>query len=503
FAVVPWGARIYVEPRVGAPSVRLGWSVAEPPPWPSGGTVVRVVGHRDGFVEIASVVHGEVAHCEAVLDADALDVRLYVSPWSLASVLTRPVEVEVEAGAEAGAEVEGEVEAEGTVVLRPGALVRPIAGDPRGRYAVRAGGIQVQVSLPDDAVGNGYVEPQPLSMPSQREWELPDAHTLHDAEGWPIEVDQSFGHDVAVESAWPLGARHRIALVSPCARVTGYGDRAPRSISFGRDHIDFGLGGSDVRLPDGALRARALVAPSEPEPSEPSEPFDAFDTFDIAEEVPVRILHESEDVIGELEPAVLGVLQGESPVFFSSGFPELVVEAGAPVYLTTAGPAAGTLNELRVFSDDTWVVGERLCLHTAFSMRFDPALAVCFDAAEAQRRSSTTDAHDFGRGTVEPGPIRVGPGHDEALVAQALRRHRRDLRRCYDEALAQDLDLTGSLELQLDTSAQGAVDDVRLRSTWLGPVIDCAIDSARTWSMPPTRDGKPGRIIFRVELSLR
>ncbi|MCA9310221.1 MAG: hypothetical protein KDA21_03390, partial [Phycisphaerales bacterium] len=76
FAVVPWGARIYVEPRVGAPSVRLGWSVAEPPPWPSGGTVVRVLGHRDGFVEIASVVHGEVAHCEAVLDADALDVRL-------------------------------------------------------------------------------------------------------------------------------------------------------------------------------------------------------------------------------------------------------------------------------------------------------------------------------------------------------------------------------------------------------------------------------------------
>ncbi len=469
FAILPWGTRVYVEPRYGSRSSRLRRPVEVAPPWPVEGSVVRVLGGRDGFVEIAPLLENTQGHCAEMLTADGYDVRLYVSPWAFASVLTESFEAHHEDGS--------------SMRLQPGAIVRPIADDPQERWAISAAGLQLRAALTPEVVGTSYAETQPETMPGNRQWVMGPGHSMQYDGGWALEWSPR--RDIAIESVLPAGERYRVEVVSHCARVTAWADRPPEAAREEFRHFDFGLGAESVHLPtEGPIDVTALLGVS----NEPARLEDVFvpeqgAVFDdlLADEVFM-----DGEVMGEL-------LRAEPPR-------EQIFETGAPIYLGTTGPRAGRLTHLRSFGEDHWIAGERVCFRTFFGGQFTPVVGVCFDVAESRRRTPQTDPDDFGRGTVEPVRLKVGPGLDEALVARALRSYRHQLRHCFNEVQPIRGDGSGRLEMTLDTARDGTVSHVRLRSRWLGPVSTCATSAAESWTMPPTRDGAPGRITFAVDL---
>lgn len=461
FVVLPWGTRTYLEPRFGGVSARLGWPGTAPPPWPTTGYVARVVGQRDGFVEIAPLMPPITElHCGPLLDGEGFfDVRLYVSPWSLAPVLARELEVTLDDGS--------------LLSLRPGAVAQPIAEDPQGRWAISAGGIRVRAAVPGDAMALAYAAPMPMPMPSQRNYQLPEGRPLS-FDGWPIELELGFGQDVAIASVTPEGDRHLVELMSPCARVYARSDKPP--VSWGQpnfDHfVEFGLGAPE-EVPADVLDAAGIVAPIEAPPVESVEIGGSF---------------------GVLEGSLVGTL----PVR-----PEYVFEQGAPVYLSAAGPAGGTLADLRVFSEDGWTAGDRLCFHTSFGSRFDPSLPVCMPAAEARLRNPAIDVHDFLPVAVRPGTLHVEGALAEPDVDRALRRLRPELRLCVSGAIGQGGLPSGDLELALDVGAEGEVTDLRLLSLPIANFTDCAVAAAQRWRLPAPKDGKPARVVLMVHLVAR
>ncbi len=481
FVVLPFGSRVYLEPRFGGASSRLGWPSMSPPPWPPTGYVARVVGHVDGFVEIAPIVRPVEQHCAPVFDGEStLDVRLYVSPWALAPVVARNQEVLLDGGA--------------TLSLRPGALAQPIEDDPRGRWAISAGGIRVRASLPEDALAYGYAEPRPLTLPSQRSWQLPEGRPFS-FDGAPLEVDLSFGLDVAIASVQPRDGDFEVELVSPCARVLAHSSRAPVTwVAEPFTHFtEFGLGGSE-EVPAGVLEAVGIEV-AEPESAVEggvSGLFGAGDPGDPPPELDPTLLMEA-------QAGVIGGLIGST----APARPEHVFEQGAPVYLSPAGPVAGTLAELRVFGEDGWATGDRMCFHTSFGSRFDPPLPVCLPAAEARVRNPVVDVHDFSAGVVRPGELRITGALEEPMIARILRRHRNDLRRCLNEAMMVGIPAAGTLELELDVSGKGGIAEVRLASPPVQPLADCALAAAKRWHVPAPTDGKPARIVFSVRLEQR
>lgn len=516
FVVLPWGTRVYLEPRFGGYSARLGWPSVAPPPWPTSGYVARVVGERDGFVEIAPLmppIPSEV-YCGPLLDGEAFDVRLYVSPWALAPVMVREHEVTLDDGT--------------SLVLRPGALAQPIPNDPQGRWAVSAGGLRVRTTLPDDAMGLAFTDPSPVPMPSHRPWQLPEGRPFS-FDGAPVELELGFGHDVAIVSVEPREERLVVELATPCGRVLAHSEKAPvswDSPSFGA-FPEFGLG-APQRVPASVLEQVGLAEPAEPEPLEivieapieeridegveggvpggveggvpggvvggvPSEVVDVFSSDAVP---PAAVLFEEPP-----SPEIMNAFGSftESP-FNLPARPEHRFEQGAPVYLSPAGPAAGTLAEMRVFSEDGWLAGDRICFHTSFGSRFDPVLPVCLPAAEAQLRNPTTDVFDFSGMVVRPAALKLTGALAEPAVDAALRRHRHELRRCLGEARSMGVPATGELELALDVSGDGTVTDARLRSPWVQTLGDCALAAARRWTLPAPSDGKPARVVFSVRL---
>jgi hypothetical protein len=482
FVVLPWGTQVYLEPRFGGASARLGWASAVPPPWPSDGHVARVVGQRDGFVEIAPILAQPFSstqgpmpvHCGPVLDGEVFDVRLYVSPWALATVLAREVEVRHDDGS--------------ALVLRPGAVAQPIPDDAQGRWAVSAGGIRVRAVLPDDAVALTYPDPLPQPIPQQRSWQLPEGRPFS-YDGWPLEVVMGFGHDVAITAVTPNEGDHLVELWSACARVVAHSTQAPVSFQDPFSHhfppVEFGLGAPDVVVPEEA-------------PIELEVPAEGV-TIDLEELKKLELPSEPHAIGGVVEAAAFGSgVLGVGPAR-----PELVLEEGAPVYLSAAGPAAGALSELRVFGEESWSVGDRLCFHTSFGSRFDPPLPVCIDAAEGRPRSPATDMQDFSPWFVRPVSLRVDGAWSEAAVARALRRHRVDLRRCLGEAMQRGLRPSGGLELALDVDGRGGVLDVRPQSPAIEGFTGCAVAAARGWELPRTEDGKPGSVVLSVRLEPR
>jgi hypothetical protein len=499
FVVLPWGTQTYLEPRFGGASARLGSPSALPPPWPTGGYVARVMGQRDGFIEIAPFMQPvTAAHCGPLLDGEAFDVRLYVSPWALAPVLARELEVSLDDGT--------------TLSLRPGVLAQPIPGDPQGRWAISAGGIRVRAVIPADAMALAYAVPLPMTMPSQRGWQLPEDRPFS-FDGWPIEVDLGFGHDVAIAAVTPQDDAYRVELTSPCARVLAHARQAPASWAQEPfDHfVEFGLGGPRA-VPAGVLEAVGLaepvevgvvieLAPDEGDP--PPEPSHKVTTFEL-EEVPLDLVQPSQgsfDAIGTIsgESGIIGgVIGGSLPAR-----PEHVFEQGAPVYLSTAGPAAGTLADMRVFSEDGWTAGDRMCFQTSFGFRFDPALPVCLPADEARLRNPTVDVFDFSSGVVRPATLHVTGALSEPAVARALRRNRGDLRRCFGEAQMRGSAPLGDLGLGLDVDGLGMVTEVEPLSLPIQGFTECVVTAAKRWAMPAPEDGKPARIVFSVSLELR
>lgn len=522
--VLPWGTRVYLEPRFGGYSARLGWPNVPPPPWPTTGYVARVVGQRDGFVEIAPIIPPlpSELHCGPLLDGEMFDVRLYVSPWALAPVLVREHAVTLDDGT--------------SLTLRPGAVAQPIPDDPQGRWAISAGGIRVRAALPDDAMALAYATPEPIPMPSHRPWQLPEGRPFS-FDGWPLELDFGFGQDVAIASVEPLGERHVVELTTPCGRVFAQSDKAPVSWSSQpfEPFPEFGLGGQQG-VPTGVLEQVGLAAPREevvevkivePIREQPIEAIEGGVPGGVEGGVPGGVVG---GVLGGVEGGVVDVLTSDEPLSASilleeppmpppeafgeiggliGGAPGLPVrpehrfEQGAPIYLSPAGPAAGTLAELRVFSEDGWIAGDRLCFHTSFGSRFDPSLPVCLPADESVLRNPTTDVFDFSSWVVRPGTLKVTGALSEAKVDGALRRHRHDLRRCLGEAMQQGVPAIGELELALDVRRDGTVTDARLRSPWVQTLSDCALAAAKRWSLPRPTDGKPAQVVFSVKLEQR
>lgn len=474
FVVLPFGSHVYVEPRFGSVASRLGGVWMTMPPWPNAGYVARVVGSRDGFVEIAPLLEPGPQHCGPRLEGDAFDVRLYVSPWSLGKVLVTTVEEQQDDGTR--------------LLVGPGAVVEAIPDDPAGHWAVVAGGIRVHARLPPDAVGLAYSTPADMTMPSERPWEVPYQDPLRYA-NWPLRVTPGFGQDVAVVSVAPMDAQHVLELASPCARVVAFSDRAPVSWN---QHVEpfpeFGLGAPEP-APAPVLAAAGL----EPEVDETVAEVRA-DAFELVD----AFASGSGDEAAQL--SAFGSSIGGFGIVGSGPGTEHAFEEGAPVYLSAAGPAAGTLSRLRVFSEEAWAAGDRLCFHTAFGSHFDPALPVCLPAAEARVRNPVTDVHDFSPVTVRPASLEITGALPEDAVAGALRRHRNDVRRCVVEASMAGIPAAGELALALSVGKDGTLTRVEPRSPRVEPLTDCVVAAAKQWVMPAPRDDRPATVVFSVTL---
>lgn len=455
FVVLPWGTRTYVEPRFGGVSAQLGWPGAAPPPWPTTGYVARVLGQRDGFVEIAPILPPTTElHCGPLLEGEVFDVRLYVSPWSLAPVLAREHAVTLDDGA--------------SLSLHPGALAQPIPDDPQGRWAISAGGIRVRAVVPEDAMALAYEAPVPMPMPPERSWQLPEGRPFS-FDGWPLEVELGFGQDVAIASVTPQGEAHVVELMSPCARVQARSAKEPVSWNqpnFEGHFMEFGLGAPE-EVPREVLEEVKILAPIELEAPEFGSTF---------------------GVVGETLGSTLPTR------------PEHAFEQGTPVYLSAAGPAAGTLTDLRVFSEDGWVAGDRLCFHTSFGSRFAPSLPVCLPLAEARLRNPAADTHDFLPLAVRQGSLAVEGALDVPAVERALRRLRPDLRRCVGEAMGRGSWSTGDLALTLDVNGKGTITEAHVVSPPLPIVGDCAVAKAKGWSLPAPGDGKPAKVVLTMHV---
>lgn len=501
FVVLPWGTRTYVEPRFGGVSARLGWPGTAPPPWPTTGYVARVVGQRDGFVEIAPILPPtSELHCGPLLEGEVFDVRLYVSPWSLAPVLAREHEVTLADGS--------------SLSLHPGALAQPIPEDPQGRWAISAGGIRVRAAVPADAMALAYAAPVPMPMPPDRSFQLPEGRPFR-FDGWPLEVELGFGQDVAIASVTPEGEEHVVELMSPCARVLARSDQAPVSWNqpgFDGHFMEFGLGAPE-EVPKEVLEEVRILAPLEleapdgveggvPDGVEGGVPggVEGMVTIAPAEPPPPAPIEEPslEGALGITLGGFEGTLTGTLPTR-----PEHAFEQGTPVYLSAAGPAAGTLADLRVFSEDGWAAGDRLCFHTSFGSRFDPSLPVCLPVAEARLRDPVADSHDFLPLTVRPGTLHVEGALDVPAVERALRRLRPELRRCVGEAIGRGNWPSGDLGLALDVDGKGAVTDVRSIAPPLVLVTDCAVTAAQRWRLPAPSDGKPAAVVLTVHVVQR
>ena len=497
FVVLPWGTRTYLEPRFGGASARLGWPSMAIPPWPTTGFVARVVGQREGFIEIAPIMPPTAElHCGPLLEGEVFDVRLYVSPWSLAPVVARDVEVTLDDGT--------------TLSLRPGALAQPVPDDPRGRWAISAGGIRVRAELPDDATALAYAAPRAMPMPSERSFQLPEGRPFS-FDGLPVELELGFGQDVAIVSTSPGEDHHTVELMSPCAQFTVRSTMVPVSWNSGFNHIEFGLGAPEP-VPADVLDAVGLA-----EPVELDAPIEeGFVTVEgvAGEPVLVETVERKEVRQAVVEPfagevGILGSLVG-GPLGGAPVRPEHVFEEGAPVYLSPAGPVAGTLSGMRVFSEDGWVAGDRLCFHTGFGSRFDPVLPVCLPGDEARPRNPTVDVHDFTSSVVRPQAVHVTGALDEAAVARALRRNRSDLRRCLHEAL-QSLPSQGEvgLALGLKLDGRGAVTEVTPRLSpqtgglWEQTLTSCTAAAAKRWVLPAPADERPAEVVLTVRIELR
>ncbi len=472
FAVLPWGTRVYLEPRYGGPSARLGFPRAARPPWPQHGDTVRVVGGRDGFVEIVPLVPEDLSHCERSLDGEGFDVRLYVSPFSLASILTRVVELRFDDDT--------------GVLLRPGAPVETIPGDPRGRWAVSAAGLRLRAPLPEDAVGQIYASSDLLMVPGMTDWELGDPSLVTYDEGWSLEIDPELAHDVVVAGAEPRSdgaSDYRVHLRSRCARLDGLSPGSlPRTQQQFR-HFDFGLGAPQPPPAGGAaaLDMRVLAGleagREDPPPSEP----------EFAEAKVIDVIPSSDGVLGE-------VLLGPVPDLSSQGFAAPVFEQGTPLYLSGAGSRAGQLRGVRVFHEQSRAVGDRLCYSTAFGMRFDPPLWICLDAAEGRVRTPEEAASEVGNSVVHPVTVEAYGELRRPEVETALRRHRYQVRLCHDQALLRQPALQGELRLSLRLAGDGSVGEAEAHAKGLEPVIDCVQEAARGWSMPAPSDGRAARV---------
>ncbi|MCB9717168.1 MAG: hypothetical protein H6712_25175 [Myxococcales bacterium] len=482
FAVLPGGTLVYLQPSVAGPVTRLGWFDEASEPWPSGGIVVSVVGQRDGMVEIAPLRYPHPFHCERVLEGEAYDVRLYVSPWSLTPVITREHSWTFEDGT--------------SIELRPGAPVRRIPDDPDGRWAVAVDDLRMRLEIPEDAVGLAYPEAQPITGPSGRSW-LPGAGEplLSFDEGEPLWVRSRFGSsEILVLGSGPWGDGFRVQLGGSCVEATVLADRLPPGNDREFVHFDFGLGGPEPSmLPPGgaALDVAALLEP-EPEPPPPPAQGTGSEPGFVEPEIGFS---EDELLEGELlSPGFLGLLGDLGGT--------LVFEEGAPVYYSGAGPAAGILRDVEALRDG-WVMGDRLCFATVFGTHFQPILPVCFDGAEARLQTPESAPHDLGGSVAIPGEVELRGKLPRDAVEVVLRRHRHELRRCFDEAQVRQRPAPSSVELRLvlEVDGEGRVTAVRRDAGDLGMAVDCAIEAAKRWRLPATGDGEPGRVMLALRLA--
>ncbi len=447
------------------------------------GRVLRVIGARDGFVEVAPVLDTEQQHCERPLHGEEFDVRLFVSPWSLVTVITREVHVEFDDGS--------------SITLRPGAVVQPIVGDPAGRYAVATGGVRLRLELPEDAVGSSY-EAGPVFAPGFGSRQGPPNVTEMTFDGEEImHLDPALSHQLSVQEVSKEEAGYRTTVQGDCLRVTGLAATDPVMEHDDFETIDFGLGGPAVVVPNSTVIPVSGLA-------EPAS--DDVIEIDLVEVEAMMELVETMDALDSDEIAAIessfgsGIIEG----LVAPSLPGMawVFEQGSAVFVSEAGPAAGVVVERRVFMEEgARPVGSRVCFATAFGGAFFPPLSVCLDASEGHFHPALDPALAFAEGEVVPGPISLTGAQDEVAVARALRFHRQDLHRCYNEALDADPMFHGALVLALGIDGEGTVTHVMRRGGPFGPAVGCAMESARKWTMPATTDGRPATVQFEVELT--
>lgn len=500
FVLVLPNSLVYLQPDATGPWVRMGWPREVPEPWPTGGTVARVTGMRDGFVEIAPLLHPHDFHCEGVLEGETFDVRLYVSPWSLGPVVTRAVSSEFEDGTSIG--------------VGPGTPVRAL---PDGRWAATANDVRLQLELPEDAVGLVYPSPGPSFETGGRMWQGPVGAPPPVFDGdQPLHVVSRFGSSQAmVTESTPLDEGFRVGLATRCVRATVISEGPPADRDEDFVFFEFGLGAPSLAaVPPGsaALDVATLLGPEPEVPEKVEIEFDpdVFGTGRVDDGLGMLSGEEGlfeEELLAEvpLEEVPfddIAVLQEQLPasgLLGGSVDGTQIFEAGAPLYFGAEGPPVGELHALQPLREG-WVMGERVCFPTSFGASFVPLLPVCFDGGEGRLQTPETVADDSSMAVVTPGEVTHSGTFEPGAVERALRRSRHHLRRCYQHVLRQQgaHPRGEGLALVLEVAGDGTVTHAQSVDPASGPILQCVTKSAESWEMPPTTDGEPGWVELRA-----
>lgn len=101
------------------------------------------------------------------------------------------------------------------------------------------------------------------------------------------------------------------------------------------------------------------------------------------------------------------------------------------------------------------------------------------DTVEVEANIRSQDAQVRGSGNL-----------DSESLRDDLRRHQRDIRRCYERALPDDPDLGGRVVLQFEIETDGRVDSVRLVENEVGSTVgDCIVGRVRRWRFDSPEGG--------------
>ena len=107
------------------------------------------------------------------------------------------------------------------------------------------------------------------------------------------------------------------------------------------------------------------------------------------------------------------------------------------------------------------------------------------------------------RAEVSLGAPNVEGGRDPALIRRVVRRHISQARFCYERALLGGQEIAGRLEAQFSISSEGEVQSVNAGTVTLRApeVIDCVLDSIRSFLFPPSSHFGVAQVTVPFEFS--
>ncbi|MEM9453847.1 MAG: AgmX/PglI C-terminal domain-containing protein [Myxococcota bacterium] len=472
YAVVRVGAQVFGS-STGPELFRLP-PLGDEPTEPAGVTV-RVVGEKNGRLEVETLVERPPEHhCAGTLPGLALfRLRLYVSRDHLLPVTIEESSYDF---------------ADGTK-LRLGRGV-PVPSNAKGSLV--AAGTPIEVTVPGISLGLFYEPTEPFSEQTRK-----GARPRTKKKGYWLSYDD--GHILAEGALYAADGATGRTGTSP--KLFGTVDKGGASLFTVRNAC----------LEVTALAVRQVGSSAIPQMARNFDPE--------MTKMHAHILSAAGREGGNLLSSSSGVSNTNPPGGAGLGTLETrgtySVKAGTPI-LWANGTPAGQVTAAHTFEATHRAQEDRRCLDISLTDALMPTVTLCFadgDAIETTRPSSTgagrgktissgSTSPSSRRGTrndrrsrrvpqVRQAKATVRGALDRDIIRRIVRSHINEVRYCYRQGLAKDPTLAGRVTIELTIDPSGKVPTANVKSTSLSDdeVAECIAKATKRWRFPKPSDG--------------